>query len=143
MNDTTAPANSNAGTVVELDAAGFESAISGHPLALVDFWAPWCAPCRAFAPVFAAAAARHPDALFAKVNTEDEPALAAHFNIRSIPMLMVFRDDIIIYAEAGALPASALEQVIAQAKALDMDAVRRQIAADETSESSGEPAGAS
>ena len=70
MNDTTAPANSNAGTVVELDTAGFENAISGHPLALVDFWAPWCAPCRAFAPVFAAAAARHPDILFAKVNTD-------------------------------------------------------------------------
>jgi thioredoxin 1 len=134
MNDTSAPATPTTGTVVELSTAGFEPAISGSPLAIVDFWAPWCAPCRAFAPVFAQAAARHPDILFAKVNTEDEQQLAAHFNIRSIPTLMIFRDDIIVYAEAGALPASALEQVVMQAKALDMDAVRRQIAAEQQGE---------
>jgi thioredoxin len=140
MNDTTAPANPTAGTVVELSTAGFEPAISGSPLAIVDFWAPWCAPCRAFAPVFAQAAARHPDILFAKVNTEAEQQLAAHFNIRSIPTLMIFRDDIIVYAEAGALPAAALEQVVSAARALDMDAVRREVAAQQDSDGADESA---
>jgi thioredoxin 1 len=120
-------AASAAGTVVELDAGRFGTAIDGHPFAVVDFWAPWCAPCRAFAPVFATAAARHPDVLFAKVNTQDEQQLAAHFAIRSIPTLMIFRDNIIVYAEPGALPAAALEQVLAAARALDMDAVRRDV----------------
>jgi thioredoxin 1 len=117
------------GGVTSLDATTFEPTISGHPFAVVDFWAPWCAPCRAFAPVFEAAAARHPDVLFTKVNTEDEQAIAAHFGIRSIPTLMVFRDDIIVFAEPGALPASALDQVLAAARALDMDEVRREVAA--------------
>jgi thioredoxin len=130
MTATAAPGH--ASPVVELDAAAFSARINGHPLAVVDFWAPWCAPCRAFAPVFAAAAARHPDLLFAKVNTEDEQAIAAHFGIRSIPTLMVFRDNIVVYAEAGALPQSALEEVIAAARALDMDAVRAEIAAQES-----------
>jgi thioredoxin len=118
-----------AGAVVELDAPQFNAKVAGHPFAIVDFWAPWCAPCRAFAPTYAAAALRHPDVLFAKVNTEDEQALAAQFGIRSIPTLMIFRDDIIVYAEAGALPPAALEQVIGAAKALDMDDVRREVAA--------------
>ena len=117
------------GTVASLDASSFGAAISGHPFAVIDFWAPWCAPCRAFAPVFEAAAARHPDVLFAKVNTEDEQDIAAHFGIRSIPTLMIFRDDIIVFAEPGALPASALDQVLAAARALDMDEVRREVAA--------------
>jgi thioredoxin 1 len=123
-----------AGVVVELDAARFATAIDGHPFAVIDFWAPWCAPCRAFAPVFAAAAARHPDVLFAKINTEDEQQLAGQFNIRSIPTLMIFRDNIIVYAEAGALPAAALEQVLAAARALDMDAVRRDVGAQQAAQ---------
>ena len=131
---TIPPATAAAGAVVELDAARFPNAIDGHPFAVVDFWAPWCAPCRAFAPVFAAAAARHPDILFAKINTEDEQQLAAQFNIRSIPTLMIFRDNIIVYAEAGALPAAALEQVLAAARALDMDAVRRDVEAQQAAE---------
>jgi thioredoxin len=129
MNESAEPSNPTAGTVVELSAERFAATLASHPFAIVDFWAPWCAPCRAFAPTFAAAAARHPDVLFAKVNTEDEQGLAAEFGIRSIPTMMIFRDDIIVYAEAGALPPSALEQVIAAARALDMDEVRRQVAA--------------
>ena len=117
--------------VAELTKESFASSIDGHPFAVVDFWAPWCGPCRVFAPVFAAAATRHPGVLFAKVNTEDEQDLAAQFGIRSIPTLMIFRDNIIVFAQAGALSASALDQVLAAAKELDMDAVRREVAAQD------------
>jgi thioredoxin 1 len=127
--------------VVELTDETFDERIRGCALALVDFWAPWCAPCRAFAPTFAAAAQKHPDVLFAKVNTEDEQQLAAQFNIRSIPTLMVFRDDIIVFMQAGALPPSALEQVISAARSLDMDDVRRHIAEQQAGDASGKPAG--
>jgi thioredoxin 1 len=126
--------------MLELTSENFSKAIDNHPLAIVDFWAPWCAPCRAFAPVFAAAAVKHPDALFAKVNTEDQQQIAAEFGIRSIPTLMIFRDNIIVFSEAGALGAAALEQVLTAARALDMDAVRRSI---ETQDDGGESAGAS
>jgi thioredoxin 1 len=115
------------GTVLELDAERFGELIPGHPFAIVDFWAPWCAPCRVFAPVFSKAAEKHPDVLFAKVNTEQEQALAAHFNIRSIPMLMVFRDNVIVFAQAGALNEAALAEVIGAAAALDMAAVKREM----------------
>jgi thioredoxin len=115
--------------VIELTRENFAESINDHPFAVVDFWAPWCAPCRAFAPVFAAAAAKYPEVRFAKVNTEDQQELAGHFNIRSIPTLMIFRDNVIVFAEAGALPASALDQVLSSAKALNMEAVRREIAA--------------
>ncbi|HEX3633609.1 MAG TPA: thioredoxin domain-containing protein [Casimicrobiaceae bacterium] len=117
--------------IIELTDANFAESINDHPFAVVDFWAPWCAPCRAFAPVFAAAAVKYPEIRFAKVNTEEQQQLAGHFNIRSIPTLMIFRDNIIVFAEPGALPASALDQVLTAAKALDMEAVRREIAAQE------------
>ncbi len=129
--------------ILELTSDNFAKSIDNHPFAIIDFWAPWCAPCRAFAPVFAAAAARHPDALFAKVNTEDQQEIAAQFGIRSIPTLMIFRDNIIVFTDAGALGAAALEQVLTAAKALDMDAVRRSIEAqDAASESDAASPGA-
>ena len=129
--------------ILELTSDNFAKAIDNHPFAIIDFWAPWCAPCRAFAPVFAAAAARHPDALFAKVNTEDQQEIAAQFGIRSIPTLMIFRDNIIVFSEAGALSATALEHVLAAARALDMEAVRFSLEAqDAAGESDAPSAGA-
>jgi thioredoxin len=120
--------------VLELTKNSFAAAVDGCAFAVVDFWAPWCAPCRAFAPVIAAAAARHPEIRFAKVNTEQEHELAAHFGIRSIPTLMIFRDNFVVFAEAGALSAAALDEVLAAAAALDMDAVRKEAAAQENAE---------
>jgi thioredoxin len=118
--------------VVELTKENFAQSIDGHFFAVVDFWAPWCAPCRAFAPVFAAAAALHPDLLFAKVNTEEQQEVAAHFHIRSIPTLMIFRDNIIVFAQPGALSAGAFEEVLAATHTLDMDAVRREASAQKS-----------
>jgi thioredoxin len=117
---------------IELTTDNFKETIGakdGKGTVIVDFWAPWCAPCRGFAPTFEAASEKHPDITFAKVNTEEQQELAGAFNIRSIPTLMVFREQIIIYAEAGALPASAFDQLIEQVKTLDMDQVRADIAA--------------
>ena len=113
--------------VVELTKENFEQVITSNPTVVVDYWAPWCGPCVGFAPVFEKVAAQHPDVVFAKVNTEDEQEIAAHFQIRSIPTLMVFRDQIIVFSQPGALPQSAFEQVVAKAKALDMDEVKKQI----------------
>ncbi|MCK9380174.1 MAG: thioredoxin [Sulfuritalea sp.] len=113
---------------LELNADNFQQTINDNANVIVDFWAPWCAPCRAFAPTFEAASEKRADVIFAKVNTEEQQAIAAAFNIRSIPTLMVFRDQIVIYSEAGSLPASAFDQLIGQAMALDMDTVRAEIA---------------
>ena len=117
---------------LELNAANFQQTINDNANLVIDFWAPWCAPCRGFAPTFEAASEKRPDVVFAKVNTEEEQEIAAAFNIRSIPTLMVFRDQIIIYSEAGALPAAAFEQLIEQAMALNMDTVRADIAAGQS-----------
>lgn len=114
-----------------LDTSNLRGTIDGNAIVIIDFWAPWCAPCRGFAPTFEAASERHEDIVFAKVNTEEQQELAGAFNIRSIPTLMVFRDQIVLYAEAGALPASALDQLIEQVRSVDMDAVRADIAAEQ------------
>ena len=99
--------------------------------ALVDFWASWCGPCQSFGPVFEQASEANPDMVFAKVNTEEQMELAAHFQVRSIPMLAIFREQILIFAQPGALPASSFTQLIEQAKELDMDRVRADIAAQQ------------
>ena len=116
---------------VELTAADFEQTVTREGITLVDFWAEWCGPCRMFAPIFEKASEQHPDVTFGKVDTEAEQALAAAANIRSIPTLMAFRDGILVFAQPGALPAPALEQVITAVKGLDMDEVRTQVAAAE------------
>jgi len=112
----------------ELDQHNFESTITGNDMVVIDFWAPWCGPCRSFAPTYEKISEQYPDIVFAKVNTEVEQGIAASFNIRSIPTLMIFREQVIIYAEAGALPASALTQLIEEARKLDMAEVHSQVA---------------
>src|SRR6266852_562978 len=117
--------------VIELTKENFESVITSNPTVVVDYWAPWCGPCRGFAPVFERVAEQNPDVVFAKVNTDDEQEIAGHFQIRSIPTLMGFREQIIVFSQPGALPQSALEQVVEKAQALDMNAVRAQIGKQE------------
>ena len=124
---TPAPVCSSMATV-ELGRENFEQVVSANSMVVVDFWAPWCGPCKGFAPVFEGASEKHQDVVFAKVNTDDEQEIAGAFGIRSIPTLMVFREKVMLFQQAGALPASALEQVLEQAKALDMKQVHAEIA---------------
>lgn len=116
---------------VNLTAQTFESTVIREGIALVDWWAAWCGPCRMFAPVFEQASETHPDIVFAKVDTEAEQQLAAAAGISSIPTLMIFRDGILLYSEAGALPGPALEDIIRQVRELDMDVIRAEIAKEQ------------
>ena len=120
--------------VVELTKDNFEEVVTNNEFVIVDFWAPWCGPCRSFAPTYEKVSEDHPDVVFAKVNTEEEQEIAGHFQIRSIPTLMIFRDKIIIFSEAGALPESGFRELVAKAGELDMDEVRRQVAEQQSSE---------
>jgi thioredoxin 1 len=115
--------------VIELNGTNFEQTIQDNAFVVVDFWAPWCGPCRSFAPVYDKVSNDMADIVFAKINTEEHQEIAGHFNIRSIPTLMIFRDQIIIFSQPGALPEAQFRDLLAKAGELDMAEVKRQIAA--------------
>ncbi len=113
---------------IELTQENFQATIDNNDVVLIDFWASWCGPCQTFGPIFEAASEKNPEMVFAKVNTEEQMELAAHFQVRSIPMLAIFKEQIMVFAQPGALPSSSLDQLIEQVKQLDMDKVRADIA---------------
>ena len=127
---------------INLTEDNFNETIENNGIVLVDFWATWCAPCRAFGPIFEKASEKHEDVVFGKINTEEQQALAAAFNVRSIPTLMVFRDKVLIFAQPGMLPGNVLDELIGKVKELDMEEVRAKIAEEEKKQEA-QPAAAS
>ena len=121
---------------VDLTKDNFDEVAAGSNFMIIDFWAPWCGPCKQFGPIFEEAATKYEDITFAKVNTEEEQELAGHFEIRSIPTLMIMRDQVVVYSQPGALMGGQFEQLIEKARELDMDEVRKQVADQQESEKS-------
>ncbi len=119
---------------VDVTKDNFSQTIDNNDMVIIDFWAPWCGPCKSFGPVYEEISEKYTDIVFAKVNTEAEQELAGHFQIRSIPTLMIMKQQVVVFSQPGALPGSALEEIIEKAKALDMDKVRAEMAAEETTE---------
>jgi len=124
-------------TTVDITEANFKSEVEKDGIVLIDWWAPWCGPCRMFGPTYEKVAQKHPDITFGKVNTEEQQSLAGSFDIRSIPTLMILRDKVLLYSQAGALPEAGLEDLIKQVRALDMDKVRSEIAEQEKQAKTG------
>jgi len=120
---------------IEITKDNFEDVITKNKMVILDFWASWCGPCKAFAPAFEAASEKYPDVVFGKVNTEEQQELAGHFQIRSIPNVMLFREQVVLFSQPGAMPAAGIDSVIEQAKALDMDKIRAEIAEAEAKSS--------
>jgi thioredoxin len=120
---------------IELNNENFQDTIDSNDVVLIDFWASWCGPCQSFGPVFEAASEKNPEMIFAKVNTEEEMELAAYFQVRSIPMLAIFKEQVMVFSQPGALPGSSLDQLIEQVKQLDMDKVRADIAGQQKKQS--------
>jgi thioredoxin 1 len=121
---------------IEVTKDNIEEIVSANSMVILDFWAEWCGPCKAFAPAFEAASEKHPDVVFGKVNTEEQRELAGHFQIRSIPNVMLFRDKVMLFLQPGAMPAAGIDSVIEQARAVDMAKVHEEIAAEEAERSS-------